>query len=180
MEHQSAYLDYQEQLHKNIVFRYFWQFWSNYSFVFFGVAALIMLASPQMQPYFIPVWVMALFAFLVARGICVTLLNIFYQRVRPYQKYEFAPITSLFFSSRTSFHNSFPSRHVTSYIAVATVVCLFFPAMGAALVAVALLTGLGRIILGYHWISDVVAGAILGTVVGYLTVYFGYAILFTK
>jgi len=176
---EANYLEYQKQLTENKVVRYFWQFWSNYSFVFFFLAAIVMSTDHQMQPYSRPVMVLAILAFLLARGIAVTLINIFYERRRPYQDFHFTPITSKFFSWHTSYPNSFPSRHTTAYFAVATVVCLFFPALGAFLVAVSLLAGAGRVILGFHWPSDIIAGAILGTLIGYLTVAIGYSILFT-
>ncbi|HEX3095716.1 MAG TPA: phosphatase PAP2 family protein [Patescibacteria group bacterium] len=180
MIQQSTYHKYQEQLANSKEIRYFWQFWSNYSFVFFFLAVVVMIANPQMRPFARPVVILMIFSFLIARGLLVTIINIFYERRRPYQEFNFAPITSKFFSFRTSYPNSFPSRHTTAYFAIATVVCLFFPALGASLVAVSLMAGAGRVILGFHWPSDIVAGAILGTIIGYLTVAIGYSILFTK
>jgi membrane-associated phospholipid phosphatase len=60
---------------------------------------------------------------------------------------------------------SFPSAHATSSFAVATAMVRVDPAMSAAfLVAFAL--ALGRPYLGMHYPSDVVAGALLGVVLG--------------
>ncbi|MFL5872381.1 MAG: phosphatase PAP2 family protein [Solirubrobacterales bacterium] len=60
---------------------------------------------------------------------------------------------------------SFPSAHATSSFAVATAMVRVDPAMSAAfLVAFAL--SLGRPYLGMHYPSDVVAGALLGVVLG--------------
>ena len=60
---------------------------------------------------------------------------------------------------------SFPSAHATSSFAVATAMCRVDPATSAAfLVAIAL--SLGRPYLGMHYPSDVLAGALLGIVLG--------------
>ncbi len=60
---------------------------------------------------------------------------------------------------------SFPSAHATSSFAVATAMCRVDPATSAAfLVAIAL--SLGRPYLGMHYPSDVLAGALLGVVLG--------------
>jgi membrane-associated phospholipid phosphatase len=60
---------------------------------------------------------------------------------------------------------SFPSAHATSSFAVATAMVRVDPAMGAAFV-VAFALALGRPYLGMHYPSDVVAGAVLGVVLG--------------
>jgi membrane-associated phospholipid phosphatase len=60
---------------------------------------------------------------------------------------------------------SFPSAHATSSFAVATAMCRVDPATSAAfLIAIAL--SLGRPYLGMHYPSDVLAGALLGIVLG--------------
>lgn len=60
---------------------------------------------------------------------------------------------------------SFPSAHATSSFAVATAMVRVDPAMSAAFL-VALALSLGRPYLGMHYPSDVVAGALLGVVLG--------------
>jgi membrane-associated phospholipid phosphatase len=60
---------------------------------------------------------------------------------------------------------SFPSAHATSSFAVATAMCRVDPATSAAFL-VALALALGRPYLGMHYPSDVLAGALLGVVLG--------------
>jgi membrane-associated phospholipid phosphatase len=60
---------------------------------------------------------------------------------------------------------SFPSAHATSSFAVATAMFRVDPATAGALV-VALALALGRPYLGMHYPSDVLAGAVLGVVLG--------------
>jgi membrane-associated phospholipid phosphatase len=60
---------------------------------------------------------------------------------------------------------SFPSAHATSSFAVATAMVRVDAAMGAVFV-VALALALGRPYLGMHYPSDVLAGALLGVLLG--------------
>jgi membrane-associated phospholipid phosphatase len=60
---------------------------------------------------------------------------------------------------------SFPSAHATSSFAVATAMARVEP-LGALAFALAIALALGRPYLGMHYPSDVLAGAILGIVLG--------------
>jgi decaprenylphosphoryl-5-phosphoribose phosphatase len=62
---------------------------------------------------------------------------------------------------------SFPSAHATSSFAVATAMTRVEP-LGALAFVLAFALALGRPYLGMHYPSDVVAGAILGVVLGLL------------
>jgi undecaprenyl-diphosphatase len=62
---------------------------------------------------------------------------------------------------------SFPSGHTIAAFSIATVVGLFYPPLFPALLAYALLIAISRIVLGMHFLSDVVAGAALGLLFGY-------------
>ncbi|MBL8176292.1 MAG: phosphatase PAP2 family protein [Bryobacterales bacterium] len=62
---------------------------------------------------------------------------------------------------------SFPSGHTITAFAVAVPLMLHFPELGAALLFCALSIALSRVMLGMHFLSDVMAGALLGIVLGY-------------
>jgi undecaprenyl-diphosphatase len=53
---------------------------------------------------------------------------------------------------------------------VAVPVCLFYPPLEAGLLFCAVSIALSRIVLGLHFLSDIVAGSVLGAVIGY-TIY---------
>jgi membrane-associated phospholipid phosphatase len=61
--------------------------------------------------------------------------------------------------------DSFPSGHATSVFAVAAVFGTFYPRLRLPLYALAAAVALGRVYLERHYLSDVVAGAVLGVIV---------------
>ncbi len=64
---------------------------------------------------------------------------------------------------------SFPSGHTITAFAMAISVSAFYPVLLPLMLFVALSIGISRIVLGMHFLSDVVAGAALGTMLGYLS-----------
>jgi membrane-associated phospholipid phosphatase len=64
--------------------------------------------------------------------------------------------------------DSFPSGHTTSIFALATVLAMHFKqqAAGLGMLIIAILVGYSRIYLGQHFLQDVAAGAVLGTISG--------------
>ena len=57
---------------------------------------------------------------------------------------------------------SFPSGHTITAFAVAVALAEFYPALFPALLFCAVSIAASRILLGMHFLSDVVAGALLG------------------
>lgn len=66
--------------------------------------------------------------------------------------------------------NSFPSGHSTSIFALATVLCLNTKniLLRITFMLIAFTIGYSRIYLGQHFLEDVVAGAVLGSVSGFV------------
>jgi undecaprenyl-diphosphatase len=58
---------------------------------------------------------------------------------------------------------SFPSGHATTAFATAVVLAAWYPRQAVVFVGLAALVGLSRILLGAHFPSDVLAGALLGS-----------------
>jgi undecaprenyl-diphosphatase len=61
---------------------------------------------------------------------------------------------------------SFPSGHTMSAFSMSLVVSYFYPALEAPLLFLALSIAVSRIVLGMHFLSDVLAGAVLGVALG--------------
>jgi undecaprenyl-diphosphatase len=62
---------------------------------------------------------------------------------------------------------SFPSGHSITAFAVALSLGLFYPDLQGCLLAVAFLIASSRIILGMHFLSDVLAGSAIGAALGF-------------
>lgn len=61
---------------------------------------------------------------------------------------------------------SFPSGHSMNAFAVCTVLAPAFPALAAALLVAATSIAASRVVLGLHFLSDVVVGSLLGAMIG--------------
>lgn len=163
---EQKYRFWQNKLATSSTFRLWWQFWSNYAFIFFVVIFLYYFFL-SFEPFIIVI-LNSIIAFCFSRLVVTVVINYWYKKQRPYQKYKFSLLTSKFFSWRTDEFNSFPSRHAITFSSIAIVVMMFsFPA-GLVLFIATALTGMGRVILGYHWPVDIIAGLVLGSMAGYL------------
>lgn len=67
---------------------------------------------------------------------------------------------------------SFPSGHSITAFAVALSVGLFYPDLQAVLLTVAFLIASSRIILGMHFLSDVLVGSAIGIFLGSVSYHF--------
>jgi undecaprenyl-diphosphatase len=61
---------------------------------------------------------------------------------------------------------SFPSGHALNAFAIGSVLALAFPAVAPLVLVVAMNVAASRVVLGLHWLSDVLAGALAGFVIG--------------
>lgn len=102
-------------------------------------------------------------------GTNLVLKNLF-QRMRPYEVVEglthLVPITD---------PNSFPSGHTTASFAAGVVWFRTLPARWARVLALAsaFLMGFSRLYVGVHYPTDVLAGAVMGTVCALLALWLG-------
>ena len=98
---------------------------------------------------------------LVALGIG-QLIGMAFPRPRPYLAHQ----VNLLISSTAD--TSFPSDHATLGFAVAVLVWRYNPRAGTALLSLALVLAFARIFVGAHYPSDVLGGALLGTLTSML------------
>jgi undecaprenyl-diphosphatase len=61
---------------------------------------------------------------------------------------------------------SFPSGHALNAFAIGSVVSLAFPPLAAPVLLAAASVAASRVVLGLHFLSDVVAGSVLGLLIG--------------
>ncbi len=65
---------------------------------------------------------------------------------------------------------SFPSGHAMTAFSIALVLSYFYPALEGAFFFLALSIALSRIVLGMHFLSDVLAGMVLGVTLGCVSI----------
>lgn len=106
--------------------------------------------------------VVFVFTSVAVSGITASLLKNSIGRGRPSNP----EITGLLDFSPFAFHApwaSFPSGHSTTALALATALAILFPRQAVALICIGAWGAVSRAMLGVHWVSDIVAGGMLGT-----------------
>lgn len=161
----NRYLYWQEQLKARRLYRYFWVFCGIYSILaLFGIGFYLLIYG-QWRPV-----ALVLIVFVIARAIISPLIFLIYKRQRPYQKYNFFTTYSWLLSRRTGKFTSFPSDHAMSVAAICFVLWHFYPVLGPFFLLLVILNGWARVVLGYHYWTDVLAGWILGVLCGWLVI----------
>ena len=90
-------------------------------------------------------------------------------RERPYMTHD-----TIICAGRPLDRFSFPSGHTLHAVSFTIVICSSLPLLAILLVPMALLIAMSRVVLGLHYPTDVLAGAMLGTLIGGTTaVLFG-------
>lgn len=105
---------------------------------------------------------MTLAAFLLSTAF-VHLIKRRVKRLRPVAHTEvrfLAPVTK---------HGSFPSGHTATTFALATILAWHFPVWSVPVFLLAALIGYSRVYVGVHFLSDVLAAAVIGVVSGLIT-----------
>jgi undecaprenyl-diphosphatase len=103
----------------------------------------------------------AILSALLARFVIVSFIRWILPRLRPFLINN----VNLLFEQSGS---AFPSGHAAFFFAVATVVYFYNKKIGALFYLSSVLIVLARVFSGVHWPSDILAGTVVGLLVGYL------------
>ena len=101
----------------------------------------------------------------------VTLMGVFVMRKlinrqRPYEKFD---VDSLIAKDKQG--QSFPSNHSASGFVIAMAGFTINPLLGFSILGIAFIIALTRIFAGVHFISDVIAGCLIGTLAGLVFIF---------
>ncbi len=161
------YLNWHQKLETNFIFRWFLVLFGIYSILLVYAVGILLITKGSYKEL-----VLVAVSFVLARLVISPLIFLFYKRQRPYQKLKFTPPNSVWmFSGITKKFNSFPSDHAASFASIAFSLLWFSPIIGITLLVVAVFNGVARVMLGYHHVSDILAGWLVGAFAGWLMVY---------
>ncbi len=96
----------------------------------------------------------------------ITVSRYIFNAKRPYEKYDFNPVID-----KKTKGKSFPSRHTASAFIIAMAFLYYQTNLGLFMMAIALLIGVSRVLVGVHFIRDVFFGALFSIVVGALAFF---------
>lgn len=130
-------------------------------FEYILVFCLILLLVFRFRKYWKMV-IKALISAVLARFIITNFIRWLWFRPRPFINNN---INLLFNYPNEA---SFPSGHAAFYFAIATVVFFRNKAAGILFFLAGFLICLGRVFVGIHWPSDILAGAVIGVFFGWL------------
>jgi len=105
-----------------------------------------------------------LFASIAVSGLLIDILKVIFARYRPVMLYEAGKYGFTFFKFSPARVLSFPSGHANTIFALMTALCLIVPRYRFIFLAIAILVAANRVIIGAHFLSDVIAGAYLGVI----------------
>lgn len=136
-------------------------FFAEYS----GYILLLILLFLLIRNYkkYKTLFLVALISAFVSRLVFAELIRHIYFRPRPFVENS---VTLLISHNPTA---SFPSGHASFYFALSGAVYFFNKKLGVLFFLTSFLMGVSRVYCGLHWPSDILAGAILGILISYLT-----------
>lgn len=145
--------------------KYFIYFMRSITFLGdYGLIWLCIILFSVINPLYRVYGLVALSSFLTTLLLTEVLIKNIVKRIRPYKKLE---LKNLFIDANTSY--SFPSGHAATSFSVVVVFFVFNTFIGYLVLLIASLISFSRVYLKVHYPSDVIVGAIIGTIVSWIS-----------
>ncbi len=141
-------------------------FLAHYLPYLLGVILLIFLFWPKNNSKNKIMVFIAIASAIISRFVVKTIILFFYNRPRPYITLPSAH--KLISISASENLQSFPSGHAIFFFALSTVVYNFNKKLGIFFFICSILICIARVFVGVHWPSDILGGAVLGVMVGFI------------
>lgn len=113
------------------------------------------------------------FISLFISGLTVVAIRYFYHHLRPLVA---LPSVNILL---TEFSYSFPSAHATIFFALSAVMYQYHKLLGILFFIASGLIGIARIVAGVHYPLDILAGVLIGAIIGFLC-YKGIEVVFLR
>jgi membrane-associated phospholipid phosphatase len=151
-------------------------FFINYTFIGDGIFAICLIALMFFYFKRKQCSLALLYSFLIS-GIATQIIKNLVNSPRPKLYFEAGTYLNFIDGVTLSGSSGFPSGHTATAFAIATVMALMMKNKNWQLLILlaAFLVGYSRIYLAQHFLLDVLAGSLLGTVSGIVSVYLAYS-----
>ncbi|MDP2908311.1 MAG: phosphatase PAP2 family protein [Nanoarchaeota archaeon] len=111
-------------------------------------------------------WIIPLWASIIATGALTVLIKFFTHRARPFEELTTPLIQGIDYTF--SFWNtSFPSMHTAAAFSLVPILDKEFPKLKWFWITMAILISFSRVYVGVHYVSDTLAGCMIGLLIGY-------------
>ena len=139
-------------------------FFAKYLPYILAFALLIFLAKNFNK--YLPLILRAVGAAILARFVFVEIIRFIWEKPRPFIENN----VNLILEHSPS--ASFPSGHASFFFALSTVIYAYNKKAGTSFFVASFLISISRVFSGIHWPADILAGAIIGIISGWLILKF--------
>ena len=140
---------------------YFGIFCADYlGYVLLFVLAILLLVN--LKKYW-KIVVLSVFSAIISRFVLAEIIRFIWFRPRPFVSLNFIPLIQ-----QSPAEASFSSGHASFYFALSTIIYFYNKKAGILFYIASILVVISRVFVGVHWPSDILAGAIIGILTGWL------------
>lgn len=111
-------------------------------------------------------WIIPLWFSILATAVITVLTKVIVSRSRPFETLIFPLIKGVDYAF-SAWNASFPSLHTAAAFSLVPILDKEFPKLKWFWITFALLISFSRLYIGVHYLSDVLAGCLIGLLVGY-------------